>query len=112
MVYSEEIYRACQSETSNIAWSSVDEFLKGLRIIKTEPEIIALETASRLSERGTVSALNHLEGTVDAVSYPMAETAERLRVHAAEFGGHSVGHVYATQGQENQRVYTPIIGKV
>jgi len=100
------------SRTSQALWdelteagvriSDSDVFLREARMVKEPFEIKTLEWASRMAERGLVSTLNHTEGTYDAVSYSRAETAERMRVHVAEFGGQAVGHVSALQGTDLQ----------
>ena len=77
-----------------------DEQLGGLRMVKLESEITLLETAALHSEKGMVSALNHTEGTIDAISYAVWEFTERLRVHVGEFGGCATGHVAAMQGRD------------
>ena len=95
---SEAHWNALTGQKVNL--TAVDEILRGLRMVKTEEEIKKLTWASRLAERGIVSTLNHTEGTFDAVSYARAETAERMRVHVAEFGGQAVGQVIALQGDD------------
>ena len=61
-----------------------DEQLRGLRLVKLESEIALLETAALHSEKGLVSALNHTEGTIDAISYAVWEFTERVRVHVGD----------------------------
>jgi Xaa-Pro aminopeptidase len=84
-----------------------DEQLSGLRMIKLESEVALLETAALHSEKGTVSALNHTEGTIDAISYAVWEFTERVRVHVGEFGGCVTGHVAAMQGKDAGLYFVP-----
>ncbi len=88
-----------------VRWRACDEMLRALRIVKTSAEQQLLEQAARQADRGIVSALNHIEGTVDAVSYSLAEAAERVRVHVGEFGGSAAGHVGAVQGTDAQHYH-------
>lgn len=83
-----------------LSLTGCDKILCELRMVKTDEEICKLTKASGFAERGLVSTLNHTEGTFDAVSYARAETAERMRVHVAEFGGQAVGQVIALQGED------------
>jgi Xaa-Pro aminopeptidase len=96
----------------NIKWRPCDGLLRDLRMIKTAPEQELLQKAARQSQRAIVSALNHIEGTVDAVSYTLAETAERVRVHVGEFGGAATGHIGAVQGANACHYYVPPHGKL
>jgi Xaa-Pro dipeptidase len=100
------------AQFSQVKWTACGDLLNSLRLVKVESEVRKLEGASRLTERGFVSALNHLEGTIDPTSYSLGETAERLRVHVAEFGGQSSGHNSASQGEDTQFYYTPMQGRV
>ena len=59
------------------------------------------------SEKGLVSALNHTEGTIDAISYAVWEFTERVRVHVGEFGGCATGHVAAMQGGDASLYFVP-----
>ena len=84
-----------------------DEQIRGLRMIKLESEIVLLETAALHSEKGLVSAFNHTEGTIDAISYAVWEFSERVRVHVGEFGGCATGHVAAMQGGDASLYFVP-----
>jgi Xaa-Pro dipeptidase len=86
--------------------------LRELRMVKTDAELVLLEEAARQADRTIVSALNHTEGTVDAVSYSLAEATERVRVHVGEFGGSTTGHVAGLQGVDTQHYYVPPRGKL
>jgi len=96
----------------DVEWIKADEIFRQLRILKTPEELEYLEIASRVSDRAIVSALNHLEGTVDPVGYTLVETAERMRVHVGEFGGAVTGHVSAVQSASGQLFFSPVRGKV
>jgi Xaa-Pro aminopeptidase len=76
-------------------------------MVKTGAEQALLQEVVRQSDRAIVSALNHLEGTVDAVSYSLAEVAERMRVHIGEFGGSATGHLGIAQGADARHYYAP-----
>ena len=95
---SEAHWNALAAKDINL--EACDKIFGELRMVKTDDEIKKLTWASRMAERGIVSTLNHTEGTFDAVSYARAETAERMRVHVAEFGGQAVGQVQALQGDD------------
>jgi Xaa-Pro aminopeptidase len=84
-----------------------DEQLKRLRMVKLESEIALLEAAALHAEKGMVSALNHTEGTIDAISYSVWEFTERVRVHVGEFGGCATGHVAAMQGRDASLYFVP-----
>lgn len=84
-----------------------DEQLKRLRMVKLESEIALLEAAALHAEKGMVSALNHTEGTIDAISYSVWEFTERVRVHVGEFGGCATGHVAAMQGRDASSYFVP-----
>jgi Xaa-Pro aminopeptidase len=90
-----------------VQWRPCDRLLRDLRVIKTREEQELLQEAVRQSDRAIVSALNHTEGTIDAVSYSLAETAERLRVHVGEFGGSATGHLGIVQGPDARHLYVP-----
>jgi len=90
-----------------LEWVPADEQLRGLRLVKLESEIALLETAALHSEKGLVSALNHTEGTIDAISYAVWEFTERVRVHVGEFGGCATGHVAAMQGGDASLYFVP-----
>lgn len=91
----------------NVEWIPCDEQLKALRIEKTKDEVDMLEVAAKHSESGIISALNHLEGTVDVPGYAISEFSERVRVHVYEFGGSGVGHLATMQGAGAQSFYAP-----
>jgi Xaa-Pro dipeptidase len=95
----------------NVKSVACDDVLRELRIVKTKEEVNLLETASRHSESGIVSALNHLEGTVDVPGYTISEFSERVRVHVFEFGGSGVGHLATMEGADAQSYYAPQHGK-
>ena len=84
-----------------------DALLRGLRMVKLESEIALLEAVALHSEKGLVSALNHTEGTIDAISYAVWEFTERVRVHVGEFGGCATGHVAAMQGGDASLYFVP-----
>ena len=89
----------------NVRWTACDDQLRNVRIVKTKEEIELLEAASKHSESGIISALNHLEGTVDVPGYSIAEFSERVRVHVYEFGGSGVGYLATMQGTDAQSYY-------
>ncbi len=99
------IMDALRQALPGVRWQACDEMLRALRIVKTSAEQHLLEQAARQADRGIVSALNHTEGTVDAVSYSLAEAAERVRVHVGEFGGSATGHLGAVQGTDAQHYH-------
>lgn len=96
----------------DVFWVPFDGVLRDLRILKTQGEIELLETASIQSEKGIITALMHLEGTVDLPGYTVSEFSERVRVHVFEFGGSGVGHVATMQGSDAQMFYSPQRGKI
>ncbi len=87
-----------------------DAGLVELRMIKSLREVSLLEVAAAHAQKAIVSALNHAEGTVDAISYTVAEFAERVRVHVGEFGGDATGHLAAMQGRDASVVFVPPCG--
>jgi Xaa-Pro aminopeptidase len=92
---------------SAVEWTPGDDMLRRLRQVKTEAEIRLLERAARQSDRAVISALNHMEGTIDVLSYTVTEFTERLRVHVGEFGGSAAGHIATLQGADAQVYYLP-----
>jgi Xaa-Pro aminopeptidase len=84
-----------------------DGLLGELRAVKTPEEVKLIETACLQNDRGTVHALNHLEGTVTYPGYWIPEFAERIRVHLFETGGSGVGHLSVTFGADTRLYYTP-----
>lgn len=90
-----------------VSWINCDDRLKELRIIKTPDEIKRIESAAYQSELGIITALMHLEGTIDVPGYYVNEFTERVRVHVFEFGGSGVGHMATQVGSNAQRYYTP-----
>lgn len=108
---SELFMRLLARELPAMEWGSCDEMLKKLRILKTQDEVELLETAANQSEKGIISALNHLEGTSDALGYTIPEFSERIRVHIGEFGGSGVGHLATMQGSSAQLYYAPQRGR-
>ena len=88
-------------------WVACDEALRSLRIEKTKEEVDMLEVAAKHSESGIISALNHLEGTVDVPGYTISEFSERVRVHVYEFGGSGVGYLATMQGVGGETYYSP-----
>jgi Xaa-Pro dipeptidase len=95
-----------------VQWHACDGMFRALRMVKTAAEQDLLEQAARQADRAIVSALNHTEGTVDAVSYSLAEAAERVRVHVGEFGGSATGHVGAVQGDDARHYHLPPRGSL
>jgi len=107
---SKRFVETLQQSVPTADWTPCDDLFRDLRLVKTDAEIELLETAARHADRAAISALNHLEGTVDAVSYTVKEFTERLRVHVGEFGGSAAGHIAAMQGADAQLIYTPPVG--
>jgi Xaa-Pro aminopeptidase len=93
-------------------WLNVEKWITDLRKIKTQSEMDALQQAAIQGDRGTIGALNHLEGTVDDLGYTMKELAERLRVHVIEFGGTGIGDLSVAQGESARLLYSPAHGMV
>jgi len=91
----------------DVNWINCDDGLKELRIKKTPDEIKHIEAAAYQSELGIITALMHLEGTVDVPGYYVNEFTERVRVHVFEFGGSGVGHMATQVGSNAQKYYTP-----
>jgi Xaa-Pro aminopeptidase len=109
---SDQILRAIHQNLPQIKTKAIDHVFSAMRMIKDVGEIKLLEKASRFVELGIVAAINHFEGMVEAVSFSMQETTERMRVHAGEFGGSATGHMAALQGAELQHYYVPPHGKI
>jgi Xaa-Pro dipeptidase len=99
------LFETMKQKLPNVEWVPCDEMLKSLRIEKTKEEVDMLEVAAKHSESGIISALNHLEGTVDVPGYTVSEFSERVRVHVYEFGGSGVGYLATMQGAEGQTYY-------
>jgi len=95
----------------DVDWVSFDGCLRELRLFKTPSEIELIESAANQSELGIITALMHLEGTVDVLGYTINEFTERVRVHVFEFGGSGVGHVATQVGVDAQMFYGPQRGK-
>jgi Xaa-Pro dipeptidase len=91
----------------NVKWVPFNNSIRELRIIKTPQEVKLIESAAYQSELGIITALMHLEGTVDIPGYTINEFTERLRVHVFEFGGSGVGHVATQMGVNSQMFYSP-----
>ena len=106
------IVKALRERLPQVQWQPCDGLLRDLRMVKTGAEQALLQEVVRQSDRAIVSALNHLEGTVDAVSYSLAEVAERMRVHVGEFGGSATGHLGIAQGADAGHYYVPARGQV
>jgi Xaa-Pro aminopeptidase len=94
-------------QLGEVKWSPGDEMFRALRQVKTEAEMGLLERAARQSDRAIISALNHMEGTIDVLSYAVTEFTERLRVHVGEFGGSGAGHIATMQGSDARVYYLP-----
>jgi len=101
------LFETMKQKLPNVEWVACDETLKSLRIEKTKEEVDMLEVAAKHSASGIVSALNHLEGTVDVPGYAISEFSERVRVHVYEFGGSGVGYLATMQGAGGQTYYSP-----
>lgn len=104
---SKEFVEVMKKSLHEVNWINCDDELRKLRIKKTPEEIKNIETAAYQSELGIITALMHLEGTVDVPGYYVNEFTERVRVHIFEFGGSGVGHVATQVGSNSQMYYTP-----
>ena len=92
---------------SDVEWIPFDSVLRDLRLLKTPQEVKLIESAAYQSELGIITALMHLEGTVDVPGYTINEFTERVRVHVFEFGGTGVEHMATQVGAAAQMFYTP-----
>ena len=89
----------------DVDWTPFDGSLRELRMVKTPGEVKLIESAAYQSELGIITALMHLEGTVDVPGYTVNEFTERVRVHVFEFGGTGVGHMATQVGTDAQMFY-------
>ena len=107
----QQILEDLEAALPAVKWASLDVDWCSLRIIKTKGEISLLEEAARQSDRGFISALNHMEGcALDTLSYSLWEFTERIRVHVGEFGGSATGHLTTMQGADMQHYTQPPVG--
>lgn len=95
----------------DVKWEPIDGILRDLRLIKTPSEVDLIESAANHSELGIITALMHLEGTVDVPGYTINEFTERVRVHVFEFGGSGAGHMATQVGADAKTFYGPQRGK-
>ena len=90
----------------------VDDQLVEARAVKTPFEVALIEKSCEFADRGIIHAINHLEGTMWAPGYTVAELTERIRVHLFESGGSGVGHMAVTVGEDTQLAYAPHRGDI
>lgn len=84
-----------------ITWIDLTQALTDLRMIKSEAEIALLEEACRQADRAYVSALNHMEASInDPLGFDIWEFTERIRVHMGEFCGSGFGNLLTLQGED------------
>jgi Xaa-Pro aminopeptidase len=107
-----ELMDILEKDLPKVKWMPTDNVLNEARLIKTQEEIDLIESAANQSELGIITALMHLEGTVDVPGYTVEEFTERVRVHVFEFGGTGVGHVATQFGSDAQMFYSPQRGNV
>jgi Xaa-Pro aminopeptidase len=107
-----ELMGILEKSLPKVTWVPTDNILKEARLIKTQHEIDLIESAANQSELGIITALMHLEGTVDVPGYTVEEFTERVRVHVFEFGGTGAGHVATQFGADAQMFYSPQRGNV
>jgi Xaa-Pro aminopeptidase len=101
------MHRALAAALPDLAFASGSAALAALRAVKTPAEVRVLEATARIGDRGVISALNHAEGAaMDALSFPMWEFGERLRVHVGEFEGSGMGNLSILQGERARKLYS------
>ena len=86
----------------------LDPIIEERREIKSEYEIENIQTAAHIADRGIIGALNHIEGTIGHSNCTLADFLEHVRIHAIEFGAHSVGHLNIAQGRSGNSWITPL----
>ena len=86
----------------------LDPAIQAAREIKSEYEIENIRKAAHIADRGIIGALNHIEGTIGHSNCTLADFLEHVRIHAIEFGAHSIGHLNIAQGRNGNSWITPL----
>lgn len=86
----------------------LDPIIEERREIKSQYEVENIQMAAHIADRGIIGALNHIEGTVGHSSCTLSDFLEHVRIHAIEFGAHSIGHLNIAQGRTGKSWITPI----
>ena len=87
---------------------NLDPVIEEKREIKSEYEIENIQRAAHIADRGIIGALNHIEGTLGLAGCTLSDFLEHVRIHAIEFGAHSIGHLNIAQGRSGNSWITPL----
>jgi len=100
-----DFFEALQQALPEVTFLACDDWLRGLRMVKTAPEMELLEDVAYTTDHGINGSLHHV-----IVAYPRTQMteAEEIRVHClerglVETGYHSVAQVAA--GTDAQKLW-------